>query len=241
MTALQTSEAPDVRGALLGPRDQDQTTRVPRNARLMAGEPVVRPTDNAASSLLRSTPSMQGRSEQLAVGAAVAPVPAPAAGARLPLYLDPRRGAIEDENGCWLWQGTIDREGYPRIWVGNKVESDKVTRQAHRVSYEVYVGPIPGDLPLDHVCHTDDASCAGGDSCTHRRCINPRHLEPVTPLENAARQRRSPARTCANGHEMTPENTLLKQRRNRPNPARNCRICTNESQRRHNRRRRPAA
>jgi hypothetical protein len=67
---------------------------------------------------------------------------------------------------------------------------------AHRLAYELLVGPIPDGLTLDHLCRT-------------RNCINPWHLEPCTLKEN---QLRSPVINankthCRNGHEYTEENT----------------------------------
>lgn len=47
--------------------------------------------------------------------------------------------------------------------------------------------PIPDDLQIDHLCHTDDPGCLGGNDCPHRRCVNPAHLEPVTPQGNSLR------------------------------------------------------
>jgi len=84
---------------------------------------------------------------------------------------------------CWLWDGHHDKDGYASIYV------DKRTRQAHRVTYEEYIGPIPEGLQLDHTCR-------------QRGCVNPRHVEPVTNIEN---QRRSPITmmmktVCKRGH-----------------------------------------
>lgn len=93
--------------------------------------------------------------------------------------------------GCILRTVAIDRDGYSLIR-----ESGGQTRRAHRVSYEIHVGPIPPGLQLDHLCHTRDLGCAGGRGCMHRRCVHPYHLEPVTNRENAARGvigRRMPA------------------------------------------------
>lgn len=65
---------------------------------------------------------------------------------------------------------------------------------AHRIAYELVVGPIPEGLTLDHLCRV-------------RRCVNPEHLEPVTMGENL-RRGMSPAmiskRTgiCKRGHSL---------------------------------------
>jgi len=63
------------------------------------------------------------------------------------------------------------------------------TRLAHRIAYQLVVGPIPDGLVLDHLCHTRDPDCADNANCPHRRCVNPAHLEPVTRRENIARGR----------------------------------------------------
>lgn len=49
---------------------------------------------------------------------------------------------------------------------------------AHRVAYELTVGPIAGGLQIDHLCRAHP-------------CVNPAHLDAVTPRENT---RRSPVR-----------------------------------------------
>ncbi len=98
-------------------------------------------------------------------------------------------------DACWTWQGAIDRGGYGRAWDGTRVQ------QAHRLVYELLVGPIPGGLHLDHLCRV-------------RHCVNPQHLEPVTARENTLRGV-APAADharqthCLNGHEFTPENTYM--------------------------------
>jgi len=87
-------------------------------------------------------------------------------------------------NGCWLWTGRVaPTTGYAVIAVGSNPH-----RIAHRVSYEVHVGPIPEGMQLDHRCHSADATCPGAVACQHRRCVNPEHLEPVTGSTNALRR-----------------------------------------------------
>jgi hypothetical protein len=118
-------------------------------------------------------------------------------------------------NGCWRFMGAKTPEGYGRVnltgdgrgWVG-----------AHVLSYELHIGPIPEGMELDHV---------QARGCRFRDCVNPDHLEPVTPLENNLRREVHTRGTCVNGHPRTPENTLYK-----PNGAvKQCRVCQRERQR----------
>ncbi len=131
------------------------------------------------------------------------------------------RVRVDPVSGCWLWTGAIDN-GYAAMNV------DGVMRNAHRVSYELFVGPVPDGLLLDHTCHKPE-TCRGGKSCIHRRCINPDHLEPVTMLENFRRGCKPPsglalfqrAKThCPAGHEYSGANLVF-----RPNGYRACREC----------------
>jgi hypothetical protein len=121
--------------------------------------------------------------------------------------------------GCILRTEGIDRDGYSLIR-----ESGGKTRRAHRVAYELLVGPIGAGLQLDHGCHTRDLNCPGGVDCLHRRCINPHHLEPVTSRENTVRGGNSRKTHCANGHEFSAENTHVELRGTRA-----CRACNREA------------
>lgn len=90
---------------------------------------------------------------------------------------------------CWFWLGHINGSGYGVIGVGGKA------RLAHRVSYEVFVGPIPDGLVIDHLCR-------------NRACIAPTHLQPVTQEVNVRRGASTERGThCGNGHEFTKANT----------------------------------
>ena len=116
-------------------------------------------------------------------------------------------------NGCWYWTGALLSTGYP-----NKLTIDGMALSAHRFSYILHKGPIPDGFHLDHKCHTEDRYCPGGPKCKHRRCVNPNHLEPVTPTENAKRS--TLKLVCQKGHIRTPSNT-----KTRMDGRRECREC----------------
>lgn len=102
---------------------------------------------------------------------------------------------LDDATGCWIWTGTQMRGGY-----GQARLQDGRSTGAHRASYMAFVGPIPDGLQIDHLCRI-------------RLCVNPDHLEAVTPRVNVLRSMSPSAITartniCRRGHELTPENTL---------------------------------
>ena len=116
---------------------------------------------------------------------------------------------VEITDTCWLWTGAVSR-GYGTIGVGAHGVAS-----THRVAYELFVGPIPVGLVIDHTCHNSDESCPGGHSCPHRRCVNPAHLEAATQSVNLARSGRMGrygSTHCLNGHEYTPQNTHITPR-----------------------------
>lgn len=97
------------------------------------------------------------------------------------------------ESGCWLWMRSVNWGGYGSMGVNGR------SCKAHRVSYELLVGPIPEGLTLDHLC---------GVRC----CVNPAHLEPVTRGENTLRgnapsAQKARMKTCVRGHELTLTNS----------------------------------
>lgn len=136
---------------------------------------------------------------------------------------------------CWPWTGYIDKGGYGYFG----------SRRAHRYSYELHFGPIPAGLYLDHLCHSRDLTCRAGDNCPHRRCVNPAHLEAVTPRENTVRGLSAAGLNafkthCLRGHEFTPENTyVIKPTELQPSGARGCRECRRAARARYELKRRP--
>lgn len=79
---------------------------------------------------------------------------------------------IDATGDCWEWIGTVSSAGYGVLSV--KIDGEWRHRRAHRLVWTALCGPIPGNLPLDHLCR-------------FRRCVNPDHLEPVTNRENCLR------------------------------------------------------
>jgi len=69
---------------------------------------------------------------------------------------------------CWHWLGTRDAEGYGLLTVEGQ------NRKAHRLSWEMFRGPIPDGLSI---CH----DCPDGD---FPGCVNPHHLFLGTAADN---------------------------------------------------------
>lgn len=121
----------------------------------------------------------------------------------------------EPNSGCWLWLNFLTDDGYGVIF------SDRKTKRAHRVAYELFRGEIPDGLVIDHLCR-------------NRCCVNPWHLEIVTRRENTLRgvgpsAQQAKQKTCAFGHELIP----VRYRRER-----RCRECVNAASRRYKQRER---
>lgn len=113
-------------------------------------------------------------------------------------------------DACWMWRKATDPNGYGRFWL------DGGMRLAHRVAYQLLVGPIPAGRVLDHLCRAPG-------------CINPAHLEVVTQRQNVNRgasgQRQAARTHCPQDHEYTDANTY------RRNGSRFCRRCHNDATR----------
>jgi len=121
--------------------------------------------------------------------------------------------AVPNDDGCWVFPGATSK-GYGRVGTYDRDTGKQRVYQTHRVVYEHLVGPIDDGLVLDHLCK-------------ERRCVNPEHLEPVTPTVNTERavelQRIANAEKteCPRGHKYTRANTYTPK----GSTARYCREC----------------
>lgn len=118
-----------------------------------------------------------------------------------------------DFGECWNWIAATTH-GYGVFRYEGRL------RHAHIVSWELLVGPIPEGLHIDHLCR-------------NRACVNPDHLEPVTPRENTLRGAgfaaiRARQTHCLRGHEYNEKNTYHHPQRG----TRDCRACARERRRR---------
>lgn len=59
-----------------------------------------------------------------------------------------------DENGCWIWKGSLSNKGYGKT---------SYSKYVHRLSYEAFVSEIPKGKCVLHKCDVTN-------------CFNPEHL-----------------------------------------------------------------
>lgn len=120
---------------------------------------------------------------------------------------------LEPDGECIIWTGALQRNGYGYTrW---KVAGRWKNVRVHRLMWETFVGPIPVDREIDHVCRV-------------RRCVRPSHLRVVSHAENQRRMRncQSAKTACPRGHLY---DTFTAR-------GRSCSICTRAALRRHRQR-----
>lgn len=111
-------------------------------------------------------------------------------------------------DGCWVWKGQTNESGYGVVF------SEGIAFGAHRLIYQTLRGTIEPGLHLDH-------------RCRNPLCVNPDHMEPVTPEENMRRRIIEPrplAEVCKRGH-------VFDGKRTRPEGGRYCKQCINLNRR----------
>jgi hypothetical protein len=118
-----------------------------------------------------------------------------------------RKSVLIDEAGCWIWQ-KFSQYGYGKMYVGLVGDGTRRCVSAHRASHEAFKGPIPDGYHVDHLCRKT-------------LCVNPEHLQAVTPRLNAARRSaaQAGAAMCPAGHRHAPLTTVYVKGK------RECRIC----------------
>lgn len=121
----------------------------------------------------------------------------------------------EASTGCWFWTAGRSSDGYPCFQSGGRRQTHK---RAARWSYEQFRGLIPPGLQIDHLCRDI-------------RCVNPFHLEAVTPGINTRRGDGLAAVNarkthCLRDHEYNLQNTYVDA-----TGRRHCRACGRDRQR----------
>lgn len=85
-------------------------------------------------------------------------------------HMETHGHVVDPETECWIWQGATCAKG-SGIGRPFKISRNGRSDAPYRHYYERHVGPIPEGHHLHHTCETP-------------MCVNPAHLEPLTPAEH---------------------------------------------------------
>ncbi len=95
---------------------------------------------------------------------------------------------VGNQKECWEWQWSRAGRG---LLYGSALWNGKQTT-AHRVAYQYWVGNIPKDMTVDHICR-------------NTLCVNPQHLQILSRADNTMAGTCPPAinarkTECKRGH-----------------------------------------
>jgi len=119
------------------------------------------------------------------------------------------RKVDKKDTGCWEWKGFKNENGYPRMRLRYKYV------YAHRFSCLALKDVDPTGFQVHHICE-------------NIVCVNPEHLEALTPREHIAKTPRSigfiaiSTDYCSNGHKLTEDNLQIWKN------GRHCKQCKKE-------------
>lgn len=119
----------------------------------------------------------------------------------------------DPQTDCWIWQKAVDT--FAKRYGITSWKSKSIA--AHRLSYMIFVGPIPEGYQVHHKCKVP-------------KCINPDHLEAMdakTHKEVEADSRHKDV--CINGHVQNAETIGYYKGTSK----RRCKVCMREHQARY--------
>lgn len=109
---------------------------------------------------------------------------------------------VQWDEGCLIWTGSKSGSGYGQMQFGARKE------MAHRISYQLFVEPIPDGETIDHKCQT-------------KLCVLHTHLQTMPMLQNVMLGCKAQNTHCPKGHPFEGRNLIWN------GTSRMCRICKN--------------
>lgn len=80
-----------------------------------------------------------------------------------------QRFEVDPDTDCWNWMRSFNAQGYGVCGLGRRNHG---TALAHRLSYELFFGPVNPGLVIHHYCENS-------------RCLNPDHMTKMTRADHA--------------------------------------------------------